>query len=147
MKTRESQREYQRKWLAQRKADFYKDKSCVQILSNGSICGSIEGLELDHIDPSTKISHNIWSWREERRLAEIAKCQVLCHSCHKTKSAAEHAKGTDFPHSKLKEPDVRKIRQLYTTETYSLREIGKLFDVDHSLIWQVVNNKIWTHIE
>ncbi|AYD87555.1 HNH endonuclease [Mycobacterium phage Salacia] len=46
-------------------------------------------LNLDHIDPTKKVSHNIWSWSQVRRDAEIAKCQVLCLPCHKDKTAAD----------------------------------------------------------
>ena len=49
-------------------------------------CGSWDRLEVDHIDPSTKVSHNVWGWSETRRLEELAKCQVLCYSCHKEKT-------------------------------------------------------------
>lgn len=82
MATKEAQREYAREWVARRRAEFFADKRCVR-------CGSTDNLTLDHIDPRLKISHNIWSWSAERRTAEIAKCQVLCVSCHKTKTAFE----------------------------------------------------------
>jgi 5-methylcytosine-specific restriction endonuclease McrA len=68
-------REYQRKWIAARRAEWFLDKYCVK-------CGSIDDLEIDHIDSSTKISNSIWSWSAVRRDAELAKCQVLCHKCH-----------------------------------------------------------------
>ncbi len=73
------QREYQRRWRAQRRADWFEGKSCTQ-------CGLTEHLELDHIDPNLKVDHKIWSWSADRREAEIAKCQVLCFTCHKAKS-------------------------------------------------------------
>jgi 5-methylcytosine-specific restriction endonuclease McrA len=76
---REYMREYQAKWIAKRRADFLRDKSCEE-------CGSREYLELHHIDPSRKTEHRIWSWSEKRRLAEIAKCAVLCRVCHHKKS-------------------------------------------------------------
>ncbi len=79
--TGDKKREYDSKWMAKRRHDFFKDKECVK-------CNSKENLELDHIDPKLKTSHNIWSWSEERRLAEIAKCQVLCEKCHKEKTIA-----------------------------------------------------------
>jgi hypothetical protein len=44
-------------------------------------------LELDHVDPALKVSHRVWSWARERREAELAKCQVLCHDCHVAKTA------------------------------------------------------------
>ena len=33
-------------------------------------CGANENLEVDHIDPLTKVSHNVWTWAEEKRLKE-----------------------------------------------------------------------------
>jgi hypothetical protein len=79
MATKEAQREYQRKWMAARRANWFRDKCCVR-------CGSKTNLEIDHIDPLTKVSHYVWSWAEERRNAELAKCQVLCRPCHQAKS-------------------------------------------------------------
>jgi hypothetical protein len=73
--TPEAQREYQRQWVARRRAAFFGDKCC-------EWCRSTERLELHHRDPSKKESHAIWSWSRARRLAEIAKCIVLCRSCH-----------------------------------------------------------------
>lgn len=76
---KDKQREYQRKWIAQRKAEFFEGKMC-------AICSSAEGLELDHIDDAQKVCHRVWSWSEVRRSAELAKCQVLCGPCHLEKS-------------------------------------------------------------
>ena len=58
---------------------FFSGKSCVK-------CGADEALELDHIDPETKIGHSIWSWSKKRREDELLKCQVLCHDCHAEKT-------------------------------------------------------------
>ena len=76
-------RDYQRQWAARRRATFFEDKCCVR-------CGSKERLELDHIDPKLKVSHNVWSWSEAKRSAEIAKCQVLCHDCHWQKTRDDY---------------------------------------------------------
>lgn len=80
--SKEAQREYQRKWMAKRRSDFFSGKSCAS-------CGATDNLELDHIDPTTKVSHRIWSWSATRRAAELAKCQVLCAECHDQKSLRE----------------------------------------------------------
>lgn len=74
-KDKEQQRKFQRDWLARKKAEFYLGKTCVR-------CGSSEKLEIDHVDPKLKVSHNIWSWSDERRNTELNKCQILCHTCH-----------------------------------------------------------------
>ncbi len=75
----EVQAEYQRQWMANRRAEWFADKSC-------SWCGSTQNLELDHVDSASKVSHRIWSWSRARRDAELAKCQVLCNECHTAKS-------------------------------------------------------------
>lgn len=79
----EKQRKYSREWVAKRRESFFEDKSCIN-------CGTNSELELDHIDPSQKVSHNIWSWSEEKRNEELAKCQVLCHACHKDKTRRQN---------------------------------------------------------
>jgi hypothetical protein len=71
----EQKREYARKWMAARRAAWFADKKCVE-------CGTTQELELHHIDPSTKISHCVWSWAQERREAELAKCEVRCVDHH-----------------------------------------------------------------
>lgn len=81
-KNKEVQKAYQRLWIAKRRRDFFESKVCV-------ICGSADELELDHIDPKTKITHAVWSWKESRRREELDKCQVLCVDCHMDKTIAQ----------------------------------------------------------
>ena len=85
-KRRAFQREYQKKWIAQRRDEW--------LIANGPCveCGSWENLQIDHKDPNTKVSHRIWSWAKERREAELAKCQAMCEKCHNKKSAEEKRK-------------------------------------------------------
>lgn len=82
-KNRDDLRAYQRAWKAARRTAWMADKKC-------ATCGSTDRLEVDHIDPTQKVSHKIWSWRAERREAELAKCQVLCKRHHKAKSRKEN---------------------------------------------------------
>lgn len=86
-------REYKRNWIALRRKSYFKDKSCVK-------CGSKERLELDHINPETKIDHKIWSWKESRRIEELAKCQILCYNCHKEKTTLEKINRQTIPENK-----------------------------------------------
>ena len=79
----QKRREYGREWVRKRKALWFeRNGPCV-------LCGSWKDLEIDHIDPTIKTTHRIWSWSKEKREAELAKCQVLCQSCHKEKTAEE----------------------------------------------------------
>lgn len=80
---RQYMRKYQGAWLkARRQAWLDANGPCRK-------CGSSEKLEVDHVDPSTKVTHNVWSLSEAKRLAELAKCQVLCEKCHQKKSDEE----------------------------------------------------------
>lgn len=72
---KEYMREYQRQWMAARRAAWFADKVCV-------VCGTTEELELHHINPATKVSHNIWGWTAARRDVEVAKCEVRCNVHH-----------------------------------------------------------------
>lgn len=68
--------------IAKTRAEFFSGKSCV-------FCGSTDRLEIDHIDPSTKVSHKIFGWTKERREGELAKCRVLCFVCHNARHSQE----------------------------------------------------------
>lgn len=72
----QERRVYARVWHARRRAAYFEGKSCVD-------CGATDDLQLDHRDPAEKVHHNVWSWAEDRRLAEIAKCVVRCEDCHR----------------------------------------------------------------
>lgn len=78
----QTRRDYAREWHARRRAAFFADKACVD-------CGETEDLQLDHKDPAEKVHHNIWSWSQERRDAEIAKCDVRCGDCHRERHSVE----------------------------------------------------------
>lgn len=78
-------REYQNKWKAQRRLDWIvsQNSTCVE-------CGNVDGpWEVDHVDPSTKVSSAIWSWSKVRMAEELEKCQLLCKSCHREKTNKE----------------------------------------------------------
>lgn len=78
----EAKREYQRRWMAERRAKYLAGLVCVD-------CGSSDRPELDHRDPAQKVSHRIWSWRHDRILHEMAKCDVRCADCHHARHGAE----------------------------------------------------------
>ena len=85
------------------RGEFFADKVCVK-------CGSGAFLELDHIDPTQKVSHKIWSWSKVRREAELAKCQVLCRKCHKDKSCEQRGYKREVSHGTLSGYDHWKCR-------------------------------------
>lgn len=74
-------------------------KEAKEKLGNKCInCGDIENLEFDHINNTTKvntISGMIRSnWSETEIEVELAKCQLLCHICHKEKHSSKNKHGT-----------------------------------------------------
>lgn len=85
-KTKEAKNTYQNQRLKQARLDWLN--------ANGPCksCGSWERLEVDHIDPTTKVTHRVWSMSVNERDKELAKCQPLCHVCHKEKTAASKRK-------------------------------------------------------
>ena len=50
-------------------------------------CGSTVSLEFDHKDPNSKVDRiaNLWTASSKTLWAEVDKCQLLCHWCHKEK--------------------------------------------------------------
>lgn len=76
---KEYMRKYQREYAARNRREWLTGKFCVK-------CGSIENLEVDHIDRTQKVTHSVWGWGEAKRDIELAKCQVLCKKCHKEKT-------------------------------------------------------------
>jgi hypothetical protein len=84
-KDKAKQCEYQRRRYHERRQQWLKE--------NGPCkhCGSWIDLEVDHVDPESKIDHKVWSWSQQRRDAELAKCQVLCRKCHEKKTAEENS--------------------------------------------------------
>ena len=71
------QREYQRQWVADRRAAYFDGKWCAH-------CAAREDLVIHHLDPEEKESHLFWSWSQVRLERELAKCVVLCAPCHRT---------------------------------------------------------------
>lgn len=81
----QAKRDYQREWVATRRAAYLHGRSCV-------LCGSAENLEFDHANPEHKVSHRVWSWSRERLEAELAKCVILCRRCHQERHSLERPK-------------------------------------------------------
>lgn len=55
--------------------------------------------------------------------------------------------GSDNPHSKLTEDQVREIRRLYATGTTTYRKLGSIFGVTHRMIRLIVTGEKWQHVQ
>ena len=80
------EKSYNSRYKAKRRLGYieYLGGKCVQ-------CNSTENLEFDHIDPKTmsfRIASNIGR-KDDVVKKELAKCQLLCKTCHRKKSNNE----------------------------------------------------------
>lgn len=86
--------DYMKKYMIKR----YHDRMNWARNTLGNICrkcGSVDNLEIDHIDPIAKsftVGGQLWNCAKAKFEAEIAKCQLLCQSCHNKKTLAETGK-------------------------------------------------------
>lgn len=82
--TGDAKREYQLVWMNRRREAWLVEQGpCTQ-------CGSWNKLEVDHVNPEEKVLNpaKLWSLSPNNpvRIAELAKCQVLCEACHEAKT-------------------------------------------------------------
>lgn len=128
--TKETRRRSLEKTLSRRKAWLSENGPC-------AVCGSSEFLEIDHINPETKVSHNVWSWSESRRTEELKKCQVLCKKCHKEKTRADNS----VRQTGKKREYLRKVSEAQVDEAiilhrqgYRVRELASRYSVAHNTL-------------
>ena len=87
----QAKNDYQNAWMQRRRS------LGIKILGGKcEACGATTALEVDHVNPDTKVSHRIWSWSWNRILRELAKCQLLCHDCHLKKTTGFTSVGEYF---------------------------------------------------
>lgn len=111
-KDRKVRNAYGLEWRNRRRREWF------EIHNQCAECGSKEDLELDHIDPLTKVSHRIWSWSKEKRESELAKCHPLCADCHKKKTK-EDIKKMD-PNAHLRRIDPPGLAWCYVNRHFAL---------------------------
>lgn len=90
IKSREKLNAYIKQYLK----DRYHRRKQEAIWRLGSCCtrcGSIENLEVDHIDRTQKMMSfsRMYAVSQKRFDEELKKCQLLCRLCHQTKSIEE----------------------------------------------------------
>lgn len=131
-------KDYQRKWIARRRSKWIEENGpCVK-------CGSYNNLEVDHVNPEEKEYNisQIWSRKEEIRDKELAKCQVLCHDCHKEKSKKDLSlslSGTSNPAAKLTLEQIESIRN----STDKVANLAKEYNVHKRTIYKIRSGERW----
>ncbi|QIW89920.1 HNH endonuclease [Bacillus phage Izhevsk] len=66
---------------------------------------------------------------------------------HAIKNGLSKKSGEDNDNSTLTEVDVRKIREMYATKEYILKEIADIYGVSFQHISAIVNYKLWKDVE
>lgn len=132
------QRAAQLRWMQARRARW--------LAANGPcrVCGTWDDLQVDHIDPATKLGHNVWSWAPERMAAELAKCQVLCATHHREKTSDEQ-RGELSPTAKLTDADVWQILGA-TARREPQGDIAARFGISRREVYRIVRGERWAHI-
>ncbi len=110
-KTTEEYNEYMRVYMIQR---YHRIRN-EMVLALGSKCvrcGSVDGLQIDHIDRTKKMMNveRMTFVKAERRQKELENCQLLCQDCHTIKTVtedlgrkfAEHGDQTMYRHYKCR---------------------------------------------
>lgn len=139
----EQKREYQLRWINERRDSWLKENGpCAK-------CKTWINLQVDHIDPKLKAMEPaaIWSRKEEVRNKELAKCQVLCEDCHKekTKENKEYNYGEKHPKSILTNSKVTWARSEFL-KGKSFKEIAEVLQISQDTARQAIR-KGWLHLE
>ena len=132
---------YWQRWYADRRAAWFAGRTCVR-------CGSDTDLELDHVDSSTKVSSTVWGWSQDRRDAELAKCQVLCRPCHllKTVEAGDTPWGEANGKAKLTEAQVRDIKARQASGERQA-DLAREYGVSRPTISNIIRGKRWRRLD
>lgn len=137
-KDSQKQKAYQNSWLKERRRRWLQEHGpCVS-------CGSWEQLEIDHVNPTKKLTHRVWSWSTKRRDLELSKCVVRCTDCHQEKTAIENSNafsGKSNPNARLTDDDVAAIRSSSQTRS----ELAARFNVSSWQIWAIRTGRRWNH--
>lgn len=115
-------------------------------------CGSLENLQLDHIDARTKQNKGqpLLNYSKDKISAELSKCQLLCRSCHilKSKTAGDYAinraRGSAVSTAKLTEAQVFEIKALLETTTNI--ELAMKYGVSRRSIANIRLGVCWKHV-
>ena len=134
-KDRLKQREYQNSWTKKRRVAWLTENGPCE-------CGSWVDLEVDHVDPSQKVTHRVWTWTAARRAVELAKCRARCKECHSKKSKTEYLQGAKLPHTKLSEEQALEIK--HSTEKGVV--LARRFGVDPALICKIRAGQRWKYL-
>jgi hypothetical protein len=143
---KKKQREFQRKWMAKRRKDYFKNKLCQH--SDGCISRATTLFQCVSYFPNSGY-HRLWSMKDY--LKRLDSFVVVCDKHHKQLWLEWHGDrltGKPGVPKKLNIDQVRSIKRMLVMPEYShcsLRKIGRIYNVSHYTIMAIRDNKIWKH--
>jgi 5-methylcytosine-specific restriction endonuclease McrA len=83
----EKYKQYMKSYMLKRYHER-REKAIEKLGGKCTKCGSSDGLQFDHVDPTTKKFSigTLSSINEDAFNKEVDKCQLLCDSCHQSKT-------------------------------------------------------------
>ena len=132
---------YITQWAGARKQAWFRESGPCKN------CGSWENLEVDHIDPSQKVTHKVWHWKKEKRDAELKKCQPLCKSCHRKKSYAYFSERFRGRSTGMKTPKEKALEYLDLIDSgVSSREASKVVGIPRGTLSTMKYQAYWREL-
>lgn len=113
-----------------------------------AICGNLESLEFDHIDPITK-TYTIArasSLSEKIFWEEVNKCQLLCKPCHNAKTKTEIPLGGDRINATFKDSDVIRLRKLFKYGFTTTKLIKNKYKSNKTTVYQMLSGDTYKHL-
>lgn len=102
----------------------------------------VRHLDGDHCNP--KASNLAWGTRKQNAADREKHGRTARGKTHGF-AGEKHLPGESNPASKLNEAAVREIRKLQGS--FTQRALAKRYGVTQGVIWRIINNKAWTHID
>ena len=75
---------------------------------------------------------------------DLSDWKRLCVPCHKI---FDKVFGENVHNAKLTGNNVIKIRKLYSLGLYSMKKLGKIFNISDGCICKIIHRKAWKHIK
>lgn len=122
------------KRLERRKLRIPIPKKCINWPNDTELVSSIQALGYDEVSKQLNASTITLINRVRKRSLTKFLPQYIS------------LQGENCGNSKLKSDQVLEIVKLHNTDNYSHRDLGKLFNIDKSIIGDIVNGKIWRSI-
>lgn len=132
-----------------KRIDLYdaKNKRCLKrsvhrLVAENFIPNPLNKPQVNHID-GDKLNNNIenleWATAQENTAHAIG--AGLTDS-----SKTQYLKGEEISSSKITEEEVIKLREMYDSGEFILRELSEHFDLSIATVWHITKRNTWKHI-